>query len=399
MTYAEAVPADDRLRQMNVIEHPAALGSVPGRSAIPWGGVLAFLAFVALPAAVAAWYLFWIAGDRYASRTAFSIRSNEVTAPVEIFGAVTQLGGSSAVTDGRILNEFIGSQPMLERARGALALDEMWNRQADDWLFALGRDQPVEDALWHWQRMVDVHLDTASGIVTVEARAFTPDDARAIAREILLASGEMVNRLSEDARSDAVRHAAEQLNAAEARLRAVRAKLRAFRDLEQEVDPAMNAQAALGLVAALEEEQARAQVRLESLGTVLDADAPRLRGLKREIETLEKRIAQERTRLGTGTQPETGDARPLSQVVGDFEELVVDREFAEQAYTLALSTYEQAQADARRQSRYLAVHIPPTLSEDAEYPNRPTLLTAVFALFLAGWAILSLIAANIRERR
>ena len=399
MALAEHDPAAGHARQADIIEHPSSLAAMPGKAGKPWGGILSFIAFVIVPAAAAAWYLFWIAGDRSASRTAFSIRSNEMSAPVEIFGAVTQLGGSSAITDGQILYDYIGSQPMLERARDALALDDAWNRHPGDWLFALGQDQPVEDVLWHWQRMVDVYLDTATGIVTVEARAFTPDDAQTIAQEVLSASGEMVNRLSEDARSDAVRHAAEELAGAERRLRAVRVKLREFRDLEQEVDPARNAQAALGLVAGLEEEKARAQVRLDSLGGVLDADAPRLRALRREIETLERRIAQERGRIGTGTDAHTPDARPLSQVVGDFEELVVDREFAEQAYTLALATYEQAQAEARRQSRYLAVHIPPTLSEEAEYPDRPILMATVIALCLAGWAILMLIAANVRERR
>lgn len=78
---------------------------------------------------------------------------------------------------------------------------------------------------------------------------------------------------------------------------------------------------------------------------------------------------------------------------------MVDREFAEQAYALALTTYEQAQAEARRQSRYLAVHIPPTLSEEAEYPDRTILLIATAVFCLAVWAILMLVVANIRERR
>lgn len=383
-----------------VFDHPAALGNPALPTArFPWAGFGSFILFVLAPVALAAWYLFWIAEDRFASRAAFSIRSNDMTAPVEIFGAVTQLGTSSAVTDGQILYDFIRSQPMLNHAQSALPLEEFYNRQPSDVLYALGDAQPVEDILWHWQRMVDVALDPASGILTIEARAFSPEDAQSIATEILAASGELVNRLSESARDDAVSHAAEELAGAESRLRRIRARLRSFRDIEQEVDPTQNAQAALGLVAMLEEEQARAQVRLESLSSVLDRDAPRLRTLRREIETLGQRIAQERTRLGSGDRSLQGNARPLSEVVGEFEELVVDREFAEQAYTLALATYEQAQAEARRQNRYLAIHIPPTLSEEAEYPHRPVLLGAIAALCVALWAILSLINANVRERR
>ena len=383
-----------------VLEHPSAL-AVPHVPAArtPWLGILSFVLLVLIPVGLVAWYLFAIAQDRFAARTAFSVRSNDMTAPVEIFGAVTQLGTSSAVTDGQIIYDYINSQTMLEQVRAQLPLETMYNRHPEDWVYALGESKPVEDLLWHWRRMVDVSIDPGSGILNVEARAFLPDDAQRIASVILASSGALVNQLSEGAREDAIRHAEAELSLAEDRLREIRARLRAFRDVEQEVDPTQNAQAALGLVATLEEEQARAQVRLDSLVDVLDADAPRLRTLRREIETLTERISQERTRLGTGAEARSEHSRPLSEVVGEFEELVVDREFAEQAYTLALATFEQAQADARRQSRYLAVHIPPTLSEEAEYPDRPVLLASAFGLCFALWAILLLIIANVRERR
>lgn len=270
MAYAEAGVGGVSVEAANIISHPATLGTVPRTTRAPWGSILGFIAVVLLPVAVATCYLFWIAGDRYASRTAFSIRSNEVVAPVEILGAITQLGGSSALTDGQILYEYFGSQPMLERANSALDLETIWNRHPGDWFLALGHDHPVEDVLWHWQQMVDVYLDSASGIVEVEARAFTPEDARAIAQEILTAGGDLVNRMSEEARTDAVRHAAEELDLAKQRLREIRMRLRSFRDVEQEVDPVLNVRAALELVATLEEEHARAQVRLGSLIGVLD---------------------------------------------------------------------------------------------------------------------------------
>ena len=400
MTLAPDITQAVRNDRARVVDHPAnrRTPSLPA-ARTPWLGMFSLLLLVFVPMGIAAWYLFVLAEDRFASRTAFSVRSNDMTAPVEIFGAVTQLGTSSAVTDGQIIYDFIRSQAMLEQALAVLPLKEIYNRKPRDLVYALGQNQPVEDVLWHWQRMVDVSMDPASGILTVETRAFAAQDAQVVAQEILVASDALVNRLTENARRDAIQHAEAELRLAETRLRDIRTRLRAFRDLEQEVDPTQNAQVALGLVATLEEEQARAQVRLESLNDVLDPDAPRLRALRREIETLSQRIAHERTRLGSGAEIGAGDARPLSAVVGEFEELVVDREFAEQAYTLALTTYEQAQADARRQSRYLAVHIPPTLSEEAEYPNRPVLLTAIGVGCFAFWAILMLVIANVRERR
>lgn len=376
---------------------PALLGNAAPPAPWPWGAVIAFLVMVVLPFAAANAYLWWYAAERYASRTAFSIRSNDTTAPLEIFGAITQLGTSSAVMDGEILYDFIQSQAMLDAVDETLDLSAMYNREPEDPLFTLGENQPVEELLDHWLWMTDVTIDPGNGILTVEARAFTAEDAKAIVGAILKASASLVNTLSDAAREDAVRHAANELEGAEARLRAIRSDLRAFRDVEQEVDPTQNARAALGLVATMEEDRARTQVQLDQLTAVLDNQAPRVQGLRRRLATLDARIAVERTRLGGGGIQEVG--RQLADVVGDYEELVVDREFAEQAYTLALATFEQAQAEARRQSRYLAVHIEPTLSEEAEYPDRATWLGAALGALLAFWAITMLVIANIRERR
>ena len=379
---------------------PALLGAAPARPRRRhWLIAASFLLAVIAPTLIAAAYLSWTAADRYGSRLAFSIRSNQTAAPLEILGAVTQLGNSSVLTDGQVLYDFIQSQQIVETVRARLPLEAIYNRAPADWVYSLGEDQPIEDLVDYWNRMVDVSLDPAIGILTVEARAFTPGEARAIATEILAASAELVNRLADTAREDAVRYAAVELTGAEARLRDIRARLRDFRDFEQEVDPSQNARVAIALVAGLEQELSQARVQLDLLRGALDDKAPRIVLLKRQVASLEARIAAERTRLGTGTAVRDDDRRSLSQVVGEFEELVVDREFAEQSYTLALATYQQAEAEARRRHRYLAAHIEPTLSEAPQYPDRPLLIAAVFLFALAAWSILVLAGYNIRDRR
>jgi capsular polysaccharide transport system permease protein len=402
---AQPPPAQTRLILENPIRKPPAeslalLGAPPARPRRRhWLIAVSFFLAVILPTLMAATYLTWTAADRYGSRLAFSIRSNQTAAPLEILGAVTQLGNSSVLTDGQVLYDFIQSQQIVETVRAQLPLEAYYNRAPRDWVFSLGEDQPVEDLIDYWNRMVDVSLDPVIGILTVEARAFAPGEARAIAAEILAASADLVNRLADTAREDAVRYAAVELAEAEERLRAIRVKLREFRDIEQEVDPSQNARVAIGLVAELEQELSRARVQVGLLRGALDDSAPRIVLLNRRIASLQARIAAERTRLGAGAGLDGDGRRPLSQVVGEFEELVVDREFAEQSYTLALATYQQAQAEARRRHRYLAAHIEPTLSEEPEYPDRPLLIAAIFLLALAAWSILVLAGYNIRDRR
>ena len=77
----------------------------------------------------------------------------------------------------------------------------------------------------------------------------------------------------------------------------------------------------------------------------------------------------------------------------------MDREFAEEAYRAALAAFDQAQAEARRKSRYLAAHIRPTLAETSEYPRRLTLV-AIVAFFAMGlWTLGVLVYYSIRDRR
>lgn len=380
------------------LENPVSPVPAPDRARAKtrhWAALAAFALIVALPTALATLYLFLVAADRYGARVAFSVRSHEGAAPVEFLGGLTQIGQSGTMTDTRILYDFLQSREAVEAVGARLPLELYFDREPSDWVFGLGEDRTAEDLTEHWNGAIDVALEPSSGILDVEVRAFRPEDAEAIAAAVLDASAALINRLTEAAREDAVAHARGELAEAEERLRGIRRRLRSFRDSEQDVDPAANAQATLDLVAGLERELADAQVELGLLAG-LGRGATRVRLLEARIATLERRIAAERTRLGAGAATPAG--RPLAQVVGDFEELVVDRDFAEQAYTLALATYEQAVAEARRRQRFLAVHVPPSMPERSDYPDRPLLVLAVFALATALWGTAVLIAWNVRDR-
>jgi capsular polysaccharide transport system permease protein len=89
----------------------------------------------------------------------------------------------------------------------------------------------------------------------------------------------------------------------------------------------------------------------------------------------------------------------FADLVGEYERLVVDQQFAEQTYTAALASFDEAVAEARRQSRYLAAHVRPTLAESPVHPRRLQ-LTALVALFsFLIWGITVLAVYALRDRR
>jgi capsular polysaccharide transport system permease protein len=398
---AQRPPAPAQAAGASVVAHPAAGDLRLAQTATPRRrhrlAAATFTAFVAAPSLAAVAYLYGMAADQYASRVAFSIRSAENAAPVEFLGALTG-GGIGAGPDAEIIYEFIRSQQMVETAAARLPLERYYNIAETDIVFSLGEDQPIEDVIDYWNWMTDVSYDSGSGIVNFEARAFAPEHAREIAALVLEESTALVNALSLQAREDAVSVAREVLVSAEDRLRAVRRDVKAFRDVEQELDPTMNAAAALSLVADLESELARARIDLASQLQLVGERSPRIAVLRERIESFERQIVEEKRRLGAGAGT-AASGRALSDLLAEYEDLEVEREFAENAYLSALESFELAQVEARRQMRFLAPHIHPTLSVEAQHPQRALMSFAIFALLLVSWSVLLLVLYNVRDRR
>ena len=342
-------------------------------------------------------YLYTRAADQYHSEVAFSIRSEDAGATAAgLLGALTQVSGGSA-SDTDILFEFIRSQQIVEQIDADLDLRRLYNKAEGDPVFTLGPDASIEDLLAHWGRMVDISYELSTGIIHVRANAFTPEDARAIAQAILAESSALVNRLSEQSRSDAIRYAIQDLEEVEVRLHAVRQRLADFRRENRIVDPSADVAGQMGLVNALSGELAQALVERDMLLSYADEGDQRVVQANRRVAAITDRIEEERANLGIAGVAGAGGTLP--EVIGTYEEMLVDLEFANTAYTQALASLAVARAEARRQSRYLAPHVEPTLAERALYPRRATILGLAGLFLILGWGIVMLIYYNVRDSR
>ena len=390
---------------------PAAKPGGPPRPVVPPPGALtarfrlrhhvaalSFVLAVLLPFAVSVWYLFARAADQYHSTTAFSVRSEEIgSAAAGLLGALTQAGSGSA-SDTDILFDYIRSQEMVAAVDRRLDLQSIYNQAAPrDFYFTLGEDPSIEALTAAWHRMVQVDFESHAGIIQVRTNAFTPEGATAIAKAVLDESAALVNRLSDQAREDAVRFARDELATIEETLKVQRAKLADFRRKNRLVDPTADVAGQMGLLSALQGELAKAMVERDQLLSFVGETDQRVVQAERRIAAIERRIDAERGTLGVSGA--SGTETALADVVGTYEELKVDLEFTSTAYTQAMAALAAARAEARRQSRYLAAHVLPTTAEQSLYPRR-TMLAGLVLLFLTlGWGILMLVYYNIRDSR
>ncbi|WP_425093856.1 capsule biosynthesis protein [Tropicimonas sp. S265A] len=360
-----------------------------------------FVCLVLAPILVAAWYLWTRAVDQYASFIGFSVRAEEVGSPIQLLGGVTDLSGSSS-SDADILYKFLTSQELVARIDRTLDLRAIWSKvpPGQDPVFSYAPPGTIEDLLAHWSRKVTVYYDTTSGLIDLRVLAFAPGDAQAIAQQIFEESSAMINALSDLARQDAIGYARSELDQAEDRLRAARLALNSFRNRTQIVDPTIDAQGQMGLLSTLQAELAGALIDMDLLREVTVAQDPRLVQAARRIAVIETRIAEERQKLGLGGQGGGGGTDPVfANLVGEYETLLVELEFAEQSYTTALAAHDAARHEAQRQSRYLAAHVTPTLAEKAEYPQRWMILSLLSLFAVLGWSVLVLVGYALRDRR
>lgn len=372
---------------------PAAGAAQPRRR--HWGVVLSFFIFVATPLAVMWWYLSERAHDQYVSHVGFSVRTEEVSSAMEVLGGLTSLSRSGS-SDTDILYEFIQSQEIVRRVHDELDLKAIYSKPKHDPYFAFAEGGTIEDLTAYWARMVKLFYDGPAGLLEVRVLAFDPDDAHAIAQEIFHQSSLMINDLSAIARSDATRYSREELEQAVDRLKQARQALTAFRNRHQIVDPNADIAAQSGLVNTLQTQLADTLIELDLLRETARESDPRIAPLERKINVIQTRIEAERKKFSANG---SNDAEAFSTLLGEYEGLIVDREFAEQAYISALSAFDTAQAEAQRQSRYLAAYIKPTRAERSTYPQRGNIMTLASLFIFLAWAIGVLLAYAIKDRR
>jgi capsular polysaccharide transport system permease protein len=362
-----------------------------------WMILFSFLMLVGLPSAVTGWYLWERAVDQYASFVGFSVRTEEKGSAIELLGSVTDLSGSSS-TDTDILFEFLQSQELVAAIDEKLDLRSIWSK-ADpqvDPVFAYHPPGTIEDLVDHWDRMVKVYYDSGTGLIDLRVLAFDPVDATTIATEIYARANARINELSAVAREDAIGYAREELAQAEDRLRQARIDIQAFRNRTQIIDPTIQTQTQSGLIGALETQLAEAQIERRLLEETARKGDPRITQSELKIDVIRAQIAEERGKLGL----ETADGvSSVADLVGEYEALAVDLEFAQQAYTAARATFDASRNEARRQSRYLAAHVTPTKAEQAKYPERPVILGLISMFLFLTWSVVVLVAYALRDRR
>lgn len=352
-----------------------------------------FACVVLLPTvAVFLYYLLW-ASPMYVSQTRFAIRSADSSGGGLDIASALLRSSSSTGADAHIVVEYIQSLDIIHDIDKELGVDLHFSDKGHDVFSRLTNNPTQDEQLRYWKWAVIPALDQDTGIITLETKAYSPEMAQKIAAAVLARSEALVNTMNLRAREDAVSLAQSEVQRAEARVRKAQEAMRNFRDAHTLLDPKVTAAGLQGVVTELEGEAVKLRAQLAEAQSFMRSSAPATKALQTRLKAVESQLDQEKQRLA-GLRSQEGN---LNAVVGEYEDLTIEAEFAQKQLVTAMSALESARVHEVAKSRYVVAFQQPTLPDESLYP-RPFLFTAyvfIGALLLLGLG--SLITASIRE--
>lgn len=365
---------------------------------------LSFIVVVLIPATAVTIYLLFIASDQFTAETRFAVRPAEQDLSQEkdklqSFLAPASTGVSNlpnlASQDAGIVASYIRSPAIIDDLSGTIDIPALFRRPEADFWTRLSADPSREDLRDYWLKAVSTYIDTSSGIVTVQVRAFRPSDARDLLQAILGSSEHLVNALSNRARADTMSRAEAELRRADAQFQNVLVDLQHYRDEEGFIDPVQMADQTGKLMLQLMSEKIQLESELYVTKGSGAADAPGTPSLQTRLDNVNAQIVQVRSQLA-GKSP---GARNLAASLVRFEELEVKRQFSESMYAFARDGLDRARLAAERQTVYLTVFVPPGLPQDYSYPHRFTFIALISIGLMITWSIGAMMWASIQDHR
>ncbi|MBL6749549.1 MAG: hypothetical protein ISP90_03470 [Nevskia sp.] len=390
-------------------ERPGLISIMPrSRGRTPVAHWIWFAVAVAIPGLIAASYFGFIATGQYTAELRYSVRSQQGSAsfsgqsngpaqgsPSLMSAAFGSSPGGVDVLDNYTVSDYVLSRQALADVGRSVDLRKMFGRPAVDRWSRLAPDVPAEQLERYWQRMVYSSFDPYTGLAIVRVRAFTPEDAFVIANGLSNSIVELVDRIGGDARRKTVEVAQHELDLAQQKVLDLRRRERLLREREQVIDPGSGNSVVAGNVALsnnLRANQAQIETSIAALAQQLrNPDAPEIQVLKAQLAATQRQLQRVDATIGSHLNGNTG----LAQVVGEFEDLDLERSAAEQVLLGCVLGLQQAKADADALHLYVSFYEKPLKPESATYPRR---LLSTLIVILAGlmiWIIGILIANSV----
>lgn len=354
--------------------------------------------FVLLPTAVVAIYMYVFASDQYTATAQFAVRGNVEPMEHASLGQFTSLIQKHNSQDGYIVRDYIQSQAMVEELEKSIHISRMYSRPEADFWARFDPSDPIERLTKYWRKQTSAEIDAISGVIRLNVRAFTPEDALTISREVVTRAEVLINEISKRAQADMVSQAKSDATAAEERLRKAHLALQTFRNKWGLIDPIKSAEGTLTTLTLLRKEKIKLEGDLQVLrSSNLDERSRSIQTLAAQVAALDQQMKGLQDEL-TSSGPADGQQN-LTEALLAYEGLTVERTIAEKLEESAHVLYDRARVSAAKQQIFLATFERPVLPTESLYPERARTVFVMLFCFTVLWSSFTLVKAGIKDQR
>lgn len=352
------------------------------------------LALIGVPMVLGTLYYTLVASDRYTSESIVAVKSAVVSSSAGGPISVGSGGGLLSWEDTLYLLDYVHSGSLARELDAGLKLRQHFEQPRIDVFYRLWPSASVEDWVDYYRNRVELEFNDVNGLLTIRTQGFDAETAQKLNRAILDSSERFVNDFSHRVAAEQVKFSQGEIQVASARLQAAKAKLIAFQTANKILDPVAQSAAAGVLTAELQATVSRLEADLKNKLSFMQPDAPQVVTLRDQIAANRAQLEAEKARTTSST---TGDK--LGALNAQYQELLLQSLFAEDAYKSANAALEAARIEAARKLKSLVIVEPPTLAETADYPRRIYNLLTLLAVCVIAYAVIRLIVATIQEHQ
>lgn len=353
-----------------------------------------FAIFTGVPTVLTLLYMLVLAHPVYQAETKLIVRENKETASSIIPGLAASLlgtGAQTSVEDAYILTAYLHGSQFIDTADQRLGLKAHFRTPVFDPLHTLKKNPMAEEFYDYIRERISIKIAADSNIVSVSAQAFSPEMAHALSKLIIEESEKAINTLNLRMVDSQTALAKKELAQSQATLLEKRRQLLQFQTTHAMVNPESEVTSHLANVAGLDAKLIEKRTELRTKEQYLRPESFEIRAIQQVITALDSQRQHE-----TGTLVTSGD-QSMAATLQAYEDLKLQTEFAQQAYSSAFALMETSKLAAGRQEKFLLLIEAPGIPEEPTYPLPIQATLTVFATAAVLFGIGRLTLCTVRD--
>ena len=351
-----------------------------------------FIIFILIPTVASFIYFMFFASSMYVTTVQFAIKSSSSQASVP--SIATQIFKMPGTTSNEVLivEEYLRSYDAFNNVNKELNIIKHYSDSNYDLISRLNVHATQKDKIDFWNSVANVQVDQDSGIINFTIRAYTPQMAQQIAQNILKQSEQLINDMNERQRADNLSLANNELKLAQDKLSHAQSALKIFRNQHKDIDLKTTASGLQEHIIALEGEATKVETELAQMKQYLGANTIQVKNKKAQLQAMREQIAREKAKVTA-----TNGINSINELAGQYENLLLDSEFARKQVETALANLEIAKMQNMAKSLYVVPITQPSLPDESLYPKPFLFSFYIFIGLTATVLICSLVIAAIKE--